>query len=463
MLNKSNKTNTVMKRTLNKILKLTLPLLYLLAGHRSIAQTSPMNMKQAIEVALANNYSLKADSMNLLVTDYQNKTLKADFLPQVSYSAKTEYNLAIPVQMIPGNIAGQPAKEFLPVQFGTTYNMGGGIEVTQSLMNKSSRIKINAAALNNSIAQSRHTLTKEELVYQVAAAFYALQANAELIRTTSRDYLNLKGILSIAKAQYEKGTLKRIDYESLEINTANKESYLNQLQTDYHDQLASFNYLLGIPAESKTIIDDSIRTISDVIEPGNLYTQREDINLSRQLIESKEVEIKSIRAEGQPTITSYFKFNYQSQFNDVGKVFNNDYWYKSSCVGITASISLFDGYRRKNRISVAQSQVQQLKFQEEQSKQLANTQWTTASETLLKDKQQFQITLRNLALAEKVFASRKALYTQGVTTLVELLDAESELSQSRNLHIQAMINVQTSLVNVYKAKGTLLTEFLKTI
>jgi len=55
------------------------------------------------------------------------------------------------------------------------------------------------------------------------------------------------------------------------------------------------------------------------------------------------------------------------------------------------------------------------------------------------------------------------LYSEGVTTLVELLDAESELSESRNLHIQAVINVQTSLVNVYKAKGTLLTEFLKSI
>ena len=452
-----------MKRTLKKVLKLTLPLLYLLAAHRSTAQSSPLSMKHAIEMAVANNYSLKADSMNLLVTDYQNKTLKADFLPQVNYSAKTEYNLAIPVQMIPGSIAGQPAKDFIPVQFGTTYNMGGGIEVTQSLIHKSTRIKINAAGLNNSIAQSKHKLTKEELVYQVAATFYALQANAELIRTTTHDYLNLKGILSIAKAQYESGTLKRIDYESLGINTANKESYLDQLQTDYNDQLANFNYLLGIPAETKTIIDDSIPTISDAIEPGNLYTQREDIHLSKQLIESKEVEIKSIRAEGQPVISSYFKFNYQSQFNDAGKLFDNDYWFKSSNVGITASISLFDGYRRKNRINVAQSQLQQLKFQEEQTKQLANTEWTTASETLLKDKQQCDITLRNLILAEKVFTSRKALYTEGVTTLVELLDAESELSQSRNLHIQAIINVQTSLVNVYKAKGTLLTEFLKTI
>jgi outer membrane protein len=429
---------------------------------QSISQ-SPINMKTAIEVALANNYSLKADSMNLLVTDYQNKILKADFLPQVNYSGKTEYNPAIATQMFPGEIVGQPGKDYVRVPFGSRYNMGSGIEVTQTLVRKSSRIKINASGLNTSIAQSRHLLTREQLVYQVAIAFYALQANAELIRTTTRDYNNLKDILAIAKAQYESGTLKRIDYESLQINTANKESYLNQLQTDYNDQLANFNYLLGLPAETRTVIDDTIRPIEATIEPGNFLTQRQDIHLSDQLIESKEVEIKSIRAEGRPVISSYFKFNYQSQFNEASKAFNHDYWYKTASLGVTASISLFDGYRRRNRVSTAQSQLFQLQFQNEQTKQLANTEWLTATENLRKDQQQFRITSQNLILAEKVFTSRKALYAQGVSSLVELLNAESELSQSRNLHIQSIINVQTSMVDVYKAKGTLLTDFLNTI
>jgi outer membrane protein len=452
-----------MKKTLITILKLSLPLLYLLVAQRSIGQAEPLSMKKAIEIAMANNFSLKADSMNLLVTDYQNKTLRSDFLPQVNYTNKYEYNLAIASQMIPGEIAGQPNKDYVPVQFGTRYNMGHGVEVTQTLLNKSSRININAAGLNNRIAKAKHKLTKEELVYQVAASYYALQANAELIRTTTRDYLNLKEILSISKAQYENGTLKKIDYESIEINTANKQSYLHQLQTDYNDQLANFNYLLGIPADTKTIIDDSIPLVSSAIDAGNIYLQREDIQLSYNLIESKEVEIKGIRAESKPIINSYFKFNYQGQMNDFGKTFDNDYWSKSSSVGISTTISLFDGNRRRNRISVAQAQLQQLKFQNEQTKQLANTEWLTATETLRNDQLQYEITLKNLKLAERVFASRKALYTEGVTTLVELLDAESELSESRNLHIQAIINVQTSLVNVYKAKGTLLTEFLKTI
>ena len=452
-----------MKKNQNRLTKLFITAAFCIAATQVFSQAAPLHMNEAIKIAIANNNALKADSMNIAVTDYQNKVQKADLLPQVNYSGKTEYNPAIASQMLPGNIVGQPGKDYVAVPFGSRYSMGSGIDVSQTLLHKSTRIKVNAANLNNNIAQTKHKLTTEDLVYQVATSFYALQANAELIKTTTRDYLNLKGILSIAKAQFDNGTLKRIDYESLQINTANKLSYLTQLQTDYNDQLARFNYLLGLPADTRTVIDDSIAMFKGNMDAGNLLLQREDVHLSNQLIESKEVEIKSIKAEAQPVINSYFRFNYQSQFNDANKAFNSTYWYKSSSVGISASISLFDGYRRRNRVNVAQSQLLQLKFQNEQTKQQANTEWLTASEMLRKDQQQYEITSQNLALAERVFTSRKALYAEGVSTLVELLDAESELSESRNLHIQSMINVQTSLVNVYKAKGTLLTDYLQTI
>jgi outer membrane protein len=104
-----------------------------------------------------------------------------------------------------------------------------------------------------------------------------------------------------------------------------------------------------------------------------------------------------------------------------------------------------------------------LRFRQEQEKQSATTEQVRAWTTFNNDKRQYQITKENLGLAEKVFVSRKALYTEGVSSLIELLDAEKELSNSRNLYIQAMINVQTSLVNIHKANGTLLTEFINSL
>ncbi len=452
-----------MSKKLNCFLRLLFPAIYLLAAQNSPAQSSPLNIKEAIDIALANNRSLRADSLNISITNDKNKELAGYYRPQVNYSSNTEYNPAIASQMLPGSLAGQPDKEFIPVQFGTRYNMRSGIEVTQTIYRKDLLLKIRSAGLQTDIAITKYNLTKEELVYQVATMFYSLQTNAEMIRTTRFDYLNMKEVLRIAKAQYENGLLKKIDYESLQINVANTESHLNQLQTQYNDQLAYFNYLLGIPASAKTVINDSITEDLHTPESGNNFLEREDIRLSFQMIQAKEVELKTIRAEKLPALSSYFKYNYQSQFNDPGMAFNSDYLSKSSTIGISVSIPILDGNRRKSRINTARTQLEQLKLTSDYQKEQAEMELFSAKGTLTNNQREYLITGQNLELALKVFNSRKALYAEGVTTLMELLDAERELSKARDQHIQALINVQTGRLDVHKASGTLLTEFLKSI
>lgn len=453
-----------MKKRCKQYLYLFIVTVLCISGGMVRAQSTPITIKEAIDIALANNYALRADSLNILVAGYKNKHLAGQYLPQVNYGSKLNYNPAIPSQMLPGTIAGQPSKDYVPVQFGTRYDASTGIEVTQTIYRKDLLLQMRSAGLYQDIARTRHQLTREDLIYQVAGSFYSLQSNAELIRTTRKDYQNLQEILTVAKAQFEHGTLKRIDYESLQINVANKESQLDQLVTQYNEQLDFFKYLLGLPVTSPLSISDSIVSLSAPIEPdGKQLLNREDIHLYNQLITSKEVDIKVIRAEAKPSLNSYFRYNYQSQFGELGKAFDNDYWFKSATVGLSVSVSLFDGNRRRNRIHIAQTELQQLKWQTLQKQERAATELSTSLEKLNNNRRQHQTNAQNLALAEKVFASRKALYAEGVTTLIELLDAEKELTQARNLHIQSMINVQTGQLDVYKANGTLLTEFLKMI
>lgn len=435
-----------------------------LLAQNEVKGSQPINIRQAIDIAVANNYGLRADSLNVTATGFKNKEVSGKYLPQVSYSSKLNYNASIPSQMLPGAIAGQLGKEYIPVKFGTKYDASAGVEVSQNIYRKDLLIQMSTAGLNTSIAQTKYKLSKEEMIYEVAKAFYDLQSSAEKIRTTSSDYKNLKDVLKIAKAQFENGTLKRIDYESLQINVANKQSQLSQLQTQYNKQLNYFKYLLGIPADTQLTINDSATSLpKSVAISQSQYLKREDINLYHQMMQSKEAEMKSIKAEGLPAISSYFRYNRQLQSSSAGKIFNNDYWSTGSTVGLSVSVSIFDGNRRKDRIHAAQTELQQLKWQKEYQQQKAQTEVLTAWETLNNNREQYQVNSQNLSLAEKVFASRKALYTEGVTTLMELLDAERELTQSRDHYTQSLIDVQTGLLDVHKANGTLLTEFVKSL
>lgn len=255
--------------------------------------------------------------------------------------------------------------------------------------------------------------------------------------------------------------IKGIDFQTLQINVSNKEAKLSQLEAEYLNQLADFNYLLGLPANTSVAIVDSISSELLIPQHQKLTGERSDILLAQQLAKSKEVDIKKIRAELSPSVSSYFRYSYQSQFNRAGNVTNNDYWFDGSTVGVAVAIPIFDGNRRKNRIRAAQVQLDQLNYQSELQHQKAEVEYHNATGTLNSNLRQAIITKKNLQLAIGVFNSRKALYNEGVSSLVELLDAERELTNARTLSQQADINVKTGWLDLHKANGTLLTNFIK--
>lgn len=426
------------------------------------AQTMTLDLRTSVETALTNNNALRADSLHMIIQEYKKRELAGWLVPQVNLSSRTNYNREIATQMLPGSVVGQPSKDFVPVQFGTKYEMGSGVEVHQTIFRKDLFVQVKGSELQKEIARTRYSISKEDLAYQVAKAYYGIQSTSEMIRTTSADCNNLNDILRITKGQYESGVAKRIDFETLEITVANKQSSLNQLITQYNEQLQYFKYFLGIPASQQISVNEQLSFLPELTTNQALnFAARQDIRLYGQLGDMKQVELQSKRAEKLPVVSGYLKHNYQSQFNKTNKVFDNDYWFESSSLGVTVTVPLFDGNRRKHQINAIQTEIEQLRLQADRQKELAATEVITAEQTLRNNRIQFEVNTRNLKLAEKVFNSRKALYTEGVSTLVELLDAEKELSQARNLHVQALISVQTGQLSVLKASGNLLQEILK--
>ena len=431
--------------------------------HTVKAQQLTVSLRKAIDLAVENNLSLRSDSLNVAVTGHNNKELAGYYLPQINYNSVTEFNPEVASQLLPGKFLGDPSKDLVPVQMGTTYNLRTGVEVTQALYRKDLLVQMRAAGLYSNISQTKHKLTKEQLIYNVAYSFFAIQAKADLIRATTEDYLNLKDVLTIAKSQYENGVIKGIDYHTLQINVSNKEASLSQLETEYMNQLADFNYLLGLPADTRVSIADSISAEMIIPQQQKQTAERNDILLTRQMVESKQVDIKKIRAELTPSINSYLRYNYQAQFNNADKVANSDYWFRGSTIGVSVAVPIFDGNRRRNRIKAAELQLDQLKYQSTLQQQRAEVEYLNASYVLTNNLQQAGITKKNLQLAVGVFNSRKALYNEGVSSLVELLDAERELTNARKLSLQADVNVKTGWLDLHKANGTLLTDFIKSI
>src|SRR5689334_22047083 len=123
-------------------LQLVTGLIFLLITSSASAQSTPLNMKESIDIALSNNYSLRADSLNMLIAAIKNKETAGYYLPQVNMSSRMDYAPVVGSQMLPGNMLGQPSKDLVPVKFGTRYGMGSELQVTQAIYRKDLSIQI---------------------------------------------------------------------------------------------------------------------------------------------------------------------------------------------------------------------------------------------------------------------------------------------------------------------------------
>ena len=59
----------------------------------------------------------------------------------------------------------------------------------------------------------------------------------------------------------------------------------------------------------------------------------------------------------------------------------------------------------------------------------------------------------NLKLAEDVYAQTESLYKEGLSSLTDLLEAETALREARSAYHNQIINVKTAQIDLFKSTG----------
>jgi len=155
-----------------------------------------------------------------------------------------------------------------------------------------------------------------------------------------------------------------------------------------------------------------------------------------------------------PTLNFSANYNYNamgSEFNFMGKT-----WYNTYSIGLTLKVPIFDGFQKKSKI--AQSKFTILKAQEnirltEQSIKVDvsnyEIQYKDAIDNIHNEKD-------NLDLAQSVYNTTQLQYKQGVSSALDLVQAESSLRESQNNYFNKLFSLFIARLDLEKSKGTLM-------
>lgn len=416
------------------------------------AQT--ITMQQAIEYGKKHNPWVGKSALELERNNGRIREGVAGYLPQVSATGTWTDNLKLPTQIIPGAIFGQPGQD-IAVQFGTKYNVSGSLDINQAIFNKNVLTGIKAAKQSRSLAELAMQSSVEDMIYNIASAYYNAQAVALQRELVQANLDKVDGLITVMNAKLEKGFAKKIDVDRLVVNKTNLQTELENINIVGQQQLLLLKFYSGMPLD--TII--AVENIGSAVASTQTLDiqQTVEMNVLNTKIELADLSIEQIHSGYYPTLNANFRAAYQAQQNEFNILSSTTKWFPISYIGLNLNIPIFDGLLKSGKSQQAEVDKLQLQFDKEILQRQQDMKRTNAKNTLALKNTSVGIQQRNLALAEEVYQTTQTQYQGGIISISEVLNAETSLREAQSNYTKAILDTQIADLDVLRSTGNLLT------
>ncbi|MFD3001533.1 TolC family protein [Pontibacter toksunensis] len=415
-----------------------------------------LTLQESIQYALSNNQDVKKATYDEQIAAQVIRETKSVGLPQVTASGGLDYFPALPTQILPGALAGQPGED-IPVQFGKDYNVKGNVQLTQLLFNKSYFVGLQAAKTTQDLYQLRKEMVKEDLIYNIGTAYLQALQTKEQFNTIEANLERLTQLERIMQLQYENDLVKKVDVNRIKVSRINLQNQQQSLSTVFEQQKNYLKFFIGMPLDQEIALQDATISLEKVL-PGTVDAataatrkiQFQLLNTQKQLTSLQE---KNIKAGYYPSLAAYGQYGYQTQRNEL---FDSSIpYFKSSVVGLQLNIPIFDGFKKDAQVK--QAQLEQKKLEQDLNKFTENTSatLTNAISQLQNSEDTIEAQQQNVKLAQEVYDTTNQLYKEGLSPLTDLLEAEVQLREARTNLNNEVLKFKIAQLNYLQATGEL--------
>ena len=412
-----------------------------------------MSLKQCVEFGIQNNLSLQKSSLEVDKNKQKEREVLSSALPQINGSAVLNDNLNLATQLIPGEIVGKPGT-MIPVRFGTQYNLTVGVSASQMIYNQTFILATRASKVAEDLAVLGVEKAKEQLVYDISSAYYALQVTGVQKNIVESNLIKMQRMMELTKLQYENGLAKKSDYDRLQVNVSNLQSEFDNINQTLLYQSSLLKFFMGMKLDSNI-------TISNLIEPSKMQLSVNNNNLANnvdlKIIETQkelnELNIKQYYAGYIPSLNANAVYNWQNMGNQIQWTGNDAKWYNITMVGVTLSVPIFDGFNKQSKASQAKIQQEQLNLDALYLAESIRLQNLNAFNRLKANENSVLTQEKNMKLAEEIYVSTQEQFKNGLVSLSELINAETSLKESQNNYLRALVQVKLAELDLLKASG----------
>lgn len=403
-----------------------------------------LRLKKIIELVVTTNPSIKAAEETINNANARIGLAKSGYYPEAD---------------ITGNFAniGPVTKLTIPsmgtFQLYPENNYSASVNYRQ-LVYDFGRTRQNIELENEGKAIDLQTLAqiKQKLSLIALNNFYTLVYLQAAIQIKEEQLVTLKEHLDYIEKMMATGSVTEFHVLTTKVKISTVESQKVDLVAALTAQQASLNSLIGNAPDSKPIVKNELTVELPVIPSDSIlsyaYHNRDEVLLDKNKTSLAQLRYGLVQLHNKPVISIQASGGLKNGYiPDLNKVLPN------YIVGMGIRIPLLDGIKNRYILAQAQSAITSLSFESESTKRKVSNEIYEAEAYMIaaaKKISQFEL---QLSQALKAYSLAETSFSAGTITNLDLLDANTAVSESRLMLLKARIDYAASIYKLKVALG----------
>ncbi|NSL89003.1 TolC family protein [Chitinophaga solisilvae] len=419
------------------------------------AQKQVLSLEQAIDVALKNNFDIRLarNTAELSANDYAYANFA--FVPRLNATAGTTWNNTATKQ----EFANGSKRDTSGIKGN---NISGNVTLSWTLFDglkmfatrdKLSAIKdLGELGIKNQVQNS---------VATIIGGYYNIVQQKQQLKAIAEQMSISEERVKLSDAKFTTGLGPKTDLLQSKVDyNAQKALYLRQL-TLIEQSKALLNQLMAVPAGAiEYDVQDSIPLNTDISFAAlqqTIANNNTAIRLQQQNVAVSSLTLKERRADYFPVVTFNSGYNYNrntsnAASNNFSPRFNRNGVFN---YGLTASIPIFNGFNVKRQVQNARIDLDYQNITLDNVKSQVDLSLSNAFKDYEYYKKALALEEENNQLASENMMVALERFKQGVSTTIEVKQAQQSLEDSNYRLIQARYNTKLAETELGRLNGAL--------
>ncbi len=418
--------------------------------------TKPLTVTDALDTALRRNAAISKARADLEAAAGIAVQTKAIVIPKVKVTGGYQVvdKASIDNIQVPG---------FTIPQSDQNWNIG--VKLVQSIYEGGRmRSALRSAKLTREQAMQNYQTVVADTLTEVRAIYYDILLAAQLIVVQEASVKLLQQELDDQKRRFEAGTVPRFNVLRAEVEVANARPKLIRAKNSYRVAKNNLANLLGydlppgvwedLPLQLAGKLEAEPYTLDLTAAVQQARERRPELSTLRTAEKLRREEIVNAQAGALPSLQAFVGFGSQNTRFSTDLTRDISGWN----AGAQLSWDLFDGELTKGKVSEARARLQRAEVELDDVARRVEIEVRTAYSNFIEAQEVLESQKKVQEQAEEALRLANARSEAGTGTQLDVLNAQTALTEARTTQIQALRDYSVARVRLERAAGQIVFE-----